>query len=248
MQIKWTASVDLSDIHLRFLDLVNLLLLHLSSVDNLELNLTEEFTKLKASDFHDVYLFDESVLSKLHQLNSFFQLKILLLPFITWLNHSILRQLVLASKNPEALKVLNQFDSLIDYTKPITSYPIPAPSQLMIPLTDSSYTIVATKYGSNLQKATLQDIVNINDVLRKQWDITVHTIQLIAVHYEHGWLYWMVPKCILPIIEDKIPHIQNELWKSQITMISMFPKELFSDKSDNSLIDSSPFSLLATKV
>jgi len=148
---------------------------------------------------------------------------------MTWLDHSILTHLVLVSQCEIAAELLQQFESLIDYTQPITSYPIPAPSQLMIPLDDSDYTLVATICDYCLEEETLQRIVDIKGLLVEKWEITDHALQLMAMHITQRILYWMIPKCVASMVEDKIndnAHYDHELCQ----IMTVFPlSDRFND-------------------
>jgi len=245
LQVKWSISLDISHVHLRFLDLVDVLLLHLSAADKLLYNLTEECQKLMASSMHEVSLFNEQFLKKLNNVSSYFMLKLILLPFMSWLDHSVLWQLVLASKNEVAMRLLKQFNSLIDYTRPFISYPIPAPSQLMIPLDDSDYTLMTTKCDCNLEEVSLQRIADMKALLISKLEITDHAMQLMAVHINQKTLYWMIPKCILSNLKDKLNYdsIQYNLRKGGIIMSTVFPVRFHLSEKNTTLTKPGIFSI-----
>ena len=56
----------------------------------------------------------------------------------------------------------------MDTNKPITVYPIPTLSQMMIPL-DDRFTIVATKSSRNLENSSLKEIIDIQAALIEWW-------------------------------------------------------------------------------
>jgi len=146
-----------------------------------------------ADQQHKIPLFSKQHLNLLDYCNDYFVFKIILLPFVTWLDHSILRQLVRASPCEVAKKMLEQFDSSIDYNEKFISYPIPSSSKLIIPLLNSDYTIAAIKCHFNFEEADLKKIINIRCLLTQRWKITDHAIQLIGVHMKHRILYWIIP-------------------------------------------------------
>ena len=203
---------------------------------------------LNASETHHIPLFGEELLKKIDQSKSYLLLKVLLLPYITWLDHSILQHLVLFSQSKVAERILDDFIFSIDYAQPITSYPIPSPSQLMIPLDGNDYTLVATRCEFEFNSLVLQKVVDVRSVLIEQWQITPHAIQLNAVHVQERLLYWMIPKCVAELIADKIPHIQYELWKNGIVMCTIFPVNFSSPGYPESAAKSGPFSLLNSEV
>lgn len=247
LQINWSTKLDASDIHLQFLNLVNLLTLNLSAADVLAFNVAEELCHLKASNFHNISLFSRTFLSRINNLDSYFLIKVSLIPFISWLDHSILKHLVSVSENEAAAKSLQQFDSLIDYTQPITSYPIPAPSQLLVPLYASDYTLVATKCDFDFEEVTLQRVVDMKTLLIEKWEITDHALQLVAVLSEQRILYWIIPKCVASIVENRNP--QYELENGIITNFLLSAKSsLDQSAATDVLLTSDPFYFLDSKV
>lgn len=229
-------------IHLKFFDLIDSLLICLSATDE-AVSLYEVFGKIMAS--YNVKLFTEAFLTKLKSCNSFTLLKSMVLPFITWLDHSILREMVTASKCLKAMQMLKEFEALIDYNQPITSYPIPAPSQLIIPLCDSDYTLVATHCNCNLEEEKLRKVIDVKNFLINMWEVTEHAIQLIAIHKVHRILYWMIPQHVVKIVESKPLY---ELWQSEIVMISVFPKNIFVEDDGSITPACNIFSFLNVEV
>ena len=172
------------------------------------------------------------------------------MPFITWLDHSILKELVVASGSEDAQQLLNLFDSKIDSycSQPITSFPILSPSQLMIPLDDSEYTLLAMKFrppsrGDTTQgMIILQDVMDIKLTMKHKWEMSdyeIHRIQLVAVDTNYEMLYWMIPNCLVEVIEGNLVHD----WKSGIIMMAVLPPD-FHSLEDNSEIIKGPFSSL----
>ena len=217
-------------VHLQFFNLVDKIVLLLSMADEGCIDLANKCRSLMASDTHNIPLFTDSFLSNLINCKSVFLLKILLLPFMSWLDHSILKELT--SDNDSVAALLTQFDSLIDTDKPITAYPIPALSQLMIPL-DDKFTIVATKSSCNLENSRLNNIICIKAALIEQWEITEHAIQLIAVCTKSNYLYWIVPKCVVSVITISSCNYENQykLWRKEVVMTAILP-DLFTDGHD----------------
>ena len=230
-----------SEVNMIFYDLIDHLYLHLSVTEKLPFDL---IGKCKAVN----PLFTEQWLKKIKSLHLF---KIYLLLFITWLNHSILKELVVASGSEDAQQLLNLFDSKIDSycNQPVTSFPILSPSQLMIPLDDSEYTLLAMKFcrppsrGDSTQgMIILQDVMDIKLIMKRKWEISSHdnqNIQLVAVHAKFELLYWIIPKCLVEVIKNNLVHD----WKSGIIMMAVLP-ENFHSLQDNSEKIKGPFSSL----
>jgi len=207
----------------------------LSGADVTRFNIFEQCSKFMASDEHKIPLFSKKILNNLSTCNSHFHLKMILLPYMTWLDHSILKRVVSASKNEVALKKLEEFDSSIQYTQPISSYPLSAPSQLIIPLAASDHTVIATKYALPGTDTTLEYVKNIKLLLTKIWQITEHSIQLVAVNEALFYLYWLIPKTVASLIEDQnsLNKVQHQLLDEGIIMTSIFPDEVLDKKLPN---------------
>ena len=234
-----------SHIQLRFFDLLDKIILLLSAADNISFNFANKCRSLMASDTHNIPLFTESFVNKLVNCKSVFLLKALLLPFLSWFDHSILKEL--ASESDSVTDLLTQFDSLVDTDKPISEYPIPALSQMMIPL-DDRFTIVATKSFCNLENSNLKDIMNIKAALIGQWEITDHAIQLIAICNKLNYLYWTVPKCVHIITHSSHNYeIQHKLWQKGITMTAVLPDLYSDDLNIKEQFTGGPFSVLTSQ-
>ena len=210
--------MKLSDVNIVFYDLIDHLYLCLTATEKCSFN------------FSDINpLFTKQWLKKLKSLHLF---KMYLLLFITWFDHSILKELVVASCNEDAQQLLNLFDSKINFysTQPIKSFPILSPNQLMIPLDNSEYTLLAMKFLPSSQSdttegmITLKDVIDIKKTVEHKWKISSHNIQLVAVHTELEYLYWMIPKHLVEVIEGNLIHS----WKSRIIMLAVLPVNFYS--------------------
>ena len=241
----------MSEVNMMFYNLIDYLYLHLSATEKLSFNMIGRFSDINP-------LFTEQWLRKLRDCKSLYLFKILLLPFITWLDHSILIELVIESGSEDAQRLLNMFSSKINSysNQPITSFPILSPSQLMIPQDDSEYTLLAMKFrppcrddSTTQGMIILQDVMDIKLRLKHKWKISNHVIQLVAVQAKLKLLYWMIPNCLVKVIENNlIPD-----WKSGIIMMAVLPAN-FRSFEDNGEIFKGLFSSLnyiwkdATKV
>ena len=232
--------MKISEVNVIFNDLVDHLYLHLSATEKLSFNFR------KYIDINP--LFTEQWLNKIKSLCLF---KMYLLPFITWLDHSILKESVVASGSEDAQQLLNLFDSKIKSycSQPITSFPILSPSQLMIPLDDSEYTLLAMKFclpsrGDTTQgMIILQDIIDIKLIMKHKWRMSSHevnSIQLVAVDVAvHTKLYWMIPKYLVEMIKGDLVHD----WKSGFIIMAVLPAN-FHSLEDNREILKGPLSSL----
>ena len=188
---------------------------------------------LMASNIHQIPLFTRGFMDKLMKCTSPFIFKIYLLPYMSWFDCSILIQLVNLSNKKAALKMVNQFINSLDYSKPITSYPIPGFSQLIIPLENNQYTVLATKHTTrSIRELTLPDLKKIKQSLVNRLEITHHAVQLAAVSDKSCCFYWLIPNQIRSLVEIKLNEVQLELWKEGIILTALFPVSLCLDEND----------------
>lgn len=145
------------------------------------------------------------------------------MPFVTWFDHSILRELVDYCRNKEAAELIDQFDSHINYNQPITSCTIPEFSQLIVPCIDNNteFTILVTKCFKGNYELLLQDILDIKKELIRKWEVTNYAMHLVAMHSKYSYFYWLIPKQIQPLIEDKLMQDQQVLWDKGYLMMEL---------------------------
>ena len=236
MQASLIQQMKITEVNLVFYDLIDHLYLHLSATEKLPFDLR----KCNA-------LFTEQQLKKIKSLYLF---KIYLLTFITWLDHSILKELVVASGSEDAQQLLNLFDSKIDsfWNQPIALFPTLSLSQLMIPLDDSEYTLLAMKFCSPSRgDATqgiiiLQDVIDIKLTMKHKWELNSHdirSIQLVAVHAKLKFLYWITPTSLTKVIKSNLVHD----WRCGTIMMAVLPTKFFSLENESEKLEG-PFSVL----
>ena len=211
----------MSEVNLIFYNLID----HLCSCLSATEKFSFDFKKYSNVD----QLFTEQ---KLKKIKSLYLFKIYLLSFITWLDHSILKELVEFSGSEYAQWLLKLFDSKIDSycDQSITSFPILSPSQLMIPLDDSGYTLLAMKFRPPSRvdsMMTLQDVNEIKLTMKNKWELRsyeINSIQLAAVYTKLELLYWIIPKSLVKEIDNNL--ICN--WESGIFMMAVLPVNFYT--------------------
>ena len=217
VKISSIEQMKMSEVNMIFNDLIDYLYLQLSAAEKLPFDL-ETYSSINP-------LFTEQWLGNIASLYLF---KIYLLPFMTWLDYSVLKELVKASGSEDVQQLLNLFNSKINsfWIQPITSFPIPPSSQLMIPLDDSEYTLLAMEFCVTSQEDTkqttivLQDVMDIKLTLKCQWQINscdVCSFQLVAVNTKLKFLYWMIPKRLVEMINNNLVYE----WRSGIIKMTV---------------------------
>ena len=213
-----------------FLEVIDGLVAQIQTVD-IEF-LADKCYALMASDIHNIKLFTSSFMKKLLKCSNVNLLKFYLLPFNTWLDNTILKELATSYENTDFLEQFCKFVSIIDESEPITSYPVPTYSQLIVPLDDSEYTIIAIKTFQNCSELVLKDIKDVQEILISNWELTAHAINLAAIDYFHNFIYWMIPKQVQQLVLDKLSNGLYELWQRGIFMAMLLPKDFFSAQNN----------------
>ena len=210
-----------------FLDLIDKLILHLTAD---VIMLVNNLDKLMASDTRNILLFDVSLIEKMKNNPYPFMFKIYLLPFMSWFDHSILRELVKSSKVKEAVRLVKQFDSYTNYNQPITSC-VPEFSHLIIPNKgdESEYTLLVTKhFNKKHDEMVMHDLLNIKKELTLHWNITHHALNLVALHKRLSYIYWIIPGKLRSMIDKR----DQELLRNKgILIVAIFPDNCLTDES-----------------
>ena len=202
--------------------------------------LADKCRTLMASDAHNIKLFTDKFIKKLFKCSHPSSLKIYLLSFITWLDNAILIELAAVYEKVDVMKL---FCKINDDTEPITSYPIPTFSQLIIPLDDSEYTIVAVKMFQNCNELLLKDVKIVKELLASHWELTTYALHLAAIDYHCNYMYWMIPKQVQFLVEKRLNQGRYDLFLKGIFQIALLPYDFYSADGDNQQIINDPFSV-----
>ena len=188
----------------------------------------EQCESLIASREHDIALFSTDYLSSLKECNKIPEILQRLSPYYKWSDHSVLHALIQACNNPEAAMLLQQFDSQVDLSLPITEYPVPQPTPSMAPYDTSAQTVLAVKLNAELSNFSLQQVITLRCLIQKNFEITEHSLQLMAAESDSTILYWMIPKSISHLISSKI--MQNSILygnRVYVQEVCVYPGTLF---------------------
>ena len=136
--------------------------------------------------------------------------------------------------------MLDEFDSLLDTTNIIISYPIPSFSQDMIPSEGSDYTVLAIRCNRDLWQCSLQYVINIKSYIVDNCAITQHCLQLLAIRSDPTIFYWTIPKSVAEIIRRNVLQWSDNFYSQGILEVSVYPKQSLST-SDEIIIGSLAF-------
>ena len=190
----------------------------------------EQCEYLMASHDHDIALFSTEYLNRLKECSHVSTIIQRLSPYFRWSDHSVLHAIVKACNNREAALLLQQFDAQVDVSLPITDYPIPEPVPSMAPYDSSTQTVLAVKLNTELSKFSLQQVIELRCFIQEKFQITEHSLQLMAAKSSSTILYWMVPKCISYLISSKIMQLPS-LYGDRIQEVCVYPGTLFANAS-----------------
>ena len=191
----------------------------------------EKCASLMASDTNNIPLFSRDFLETLKECKLAGPFIQRLAPYFNWCDHSILAAVVESCNNSDASKLLDKFDSQVDFSLPITEYPIPQPFPIMVPYDTSTHTVLAGKLHVELSKFSLQNLFDIRSLLQDTFKITPHAFQLLAAKKSSTILYWTIPKNIVSLITSNITQQSSHLHENGILELSVYPGSLFVTSS-----------------
>ena len=187
----------------------------------------EQCESLMASREHGIALFSTDYLSSLKECNETSEILQRLSPYYKWSDHSVLHALVQACNNPEAAMLLQQFDSHVDLSLPITEYPVPQPIPSMAPYDTSTQTVLAVKLNAELSKVSLQQVITLRCLIQRRCQITEHSLQLMAAAKSStAILYWLIPKHVSHLIDFKVIQ-HSSVHDSRVQEVCVYPGTLF---------------------
>ena len=144
----------------------------------------------------------------------------------SWYDHTLLRVIIEACHMPEVVKLLDDFHSSCDISQPLSAYPIADVSSSLAVYDHSAYTVLATKHQEDYSTLLLQDVNKLKSMLIETFDITEHCIQLVALHSNPLVLFWMIPKCVVPIVSAKVQEHCSLLSAQKISEVAIYPNTI----------------------
>ena len=192
----------------------------------------EVVNDIKASNAYGINYFTDEFIERLRKCTSISSILKILFPYTSWYDHSILRELVGASDCPESIKLLDEFDSRIDVTLPIASYPLSPPSHLMVPDESSSHTVMAVRCDQQLSSLSLQKIAIVKSLLIDVSGVSKHAFVLLAVaNHSSAMFFWLIPRNIASIMTRAVQRNSNFLNKRGLLEVAIYPNFSFSTGS-----------------
>ena len=233
-------------------------LAHFDLIDNLAELLQQQFSNpnkiidvlsnISASHAGAFSCFTNEFIENLRKCGSTASVLRMLVPYTNWCDHSIFRVLVEAFDCPEGVKLLDEFDSQVDATYPVTEYPILAPSlNLFTPTVSSGHTVMAVQCKEQWSSLSLQQLGVVKSVLMSTFDINDYACVFLAGgNHTSAMLYWLVPKSIVLPIADAVQKHFSVLYDNGLIEVAIYPNFSFTTGGVSRLWKSHYFTDIAT--
>ena len=189
----------------------------------------EKCLSLMASDQHNVPLFSDGIAQKIRCETDVATLIQVLGPYFTWTDYSILNEIVAATQNTRASKILSHFEFKTDYSQPLTLHPIAKPAFSMCPKKGSTHTVLAVQLQIELQYLNLHDLLDMRNFIVKTCEITPHALQLLAmVQGSSTVFYWMICRSVVPLVSSMVVHKLDDFNKKGIKLVAIYPNQILA--------------------
>ena len=171
--------------------------------------------RLMASDTHNITLFNSKTSHQLNEYDDMFIFKILMC-YSSWYDYSVVKKLLEMCECFEGLKLLEQFESKIDFSLPITHFPICVPSFLMMPSETSDFAVMNIYCVQEHSLLPLNYIREVKSLISKISDLNDTCCQFIAKRDNPVILFWLVPRNVVSHISTKVQESYVDLYNSGI--------------------------------
>ena len=183
----------------------------------------DKCASLMASYNYNIPLFSDETLKVFSEYHNVPVILRYLMCYCTWCDLSMVLKLLEICDYPDGVRLLQKFKHIVDYTKPITEYPITNPDSLMIPSENSPYTVMVTKYKSVNFPLSLKQIETIKSLITEKCEITFISCQFLSTANGFQDFYWLIPKNVGQFIVDKVQKSSSYLHKIGIKELSIYP-------------------------
>ena len=183
-------------------------------------------TQLLATKSNKIQLFSQKELLECNKCDNVSEVLKRLRHCWTWYDHTLLKVLIEACHVPEAVKLLNNFQSSFDASQPLSAYPFADVSSSLAVYDHSAYTLLVTKHEEDFSTLLLQNVDNLKSMLTERFEVTEHCVRLVAVNSNPTVLFWMIPKCIVPTVSAKVQEHCSFLCAQNISEVAIYPNTI----------------------
>jgi len=201
-RLKDEFEFNSMDVNLHYIKLTDMLTKVLELYDANAI--VDNCASLMTSDSNGVTLFDHKLIKQFKKCSNTRNLLKSLVLFSNWCDHSVVQKLVQTYDHPDAVRLLEEFEEKIDYTKPIDKYPFSEFSAHMIPFKSSNYTVMAAQCVQSQSSLKLQHVITLKSQIVKHFQITDQACLLLAKTSDPVIFYWLIPKSVVFIIEKSL--------------------------------------------
>ena len=178
--------------------------------------LVEQCTNIMASDKHGINFFSNDQVKELQEYDNTPMLLQDLSHLWSWDNHSVLRGLV--GPSDDAVKLLDEFDSRLDISKPIASYPVSG----ITSIDGATRTILEMTCESDIHSFSLKDVFEMCSFVTSKCDITRYCLQLLLIQ-DAVTLHLSIPKSVVHLICTKVLQHSRSLCNKGILEVAIHP-------------------------
>ena len=86
---------------------------------------------------------------------------------------------------------------------------------------------MAVKTFQNCSELVLKDVKDVKELLTSHWELTAHALHLVAIDYHYNCMYWMIPKQVQHLVENRLNQEHYELSNKGILQIVLLSKIVF---------------------
>ena len=188
--------------------------------------LMNSLTNMTVSDDPKIPLFAPEFLQTLEQYKDVSTLLNRLSFYWSWIDCSVLEELVNASHCKKAIGLLEGFKSELGQVQILSSLTVPSPCAKMLPNDKQSSTLLALTVECKQFECTLHYISELKLKFSALCGITRHSLQLVAVKQSSVKsiiFYWMISKQIASIICAKVQASCSQFHSNGILEVSVYP-------------------------
>ena len=173
---------------------------------------------LMASYIHNIPLFSDETLKDFREYHNVSVMLRYLMCYFTWCDLSIVLKLLEICDYPDGVRLLQNFKHQIDYTKPITEYPIFNPDSLMISSESSPHTVMTIHYELEHSPLSLKHIEVLKSLVTENCIITFMSCQFLSMSNNNlEAFHWLVPNSM--VLLSKIVRSFNYLCNNGVKKI-----------------------------
>ena len=220
-ELKDVREFKPSNVNIHYLYVIDTLYKLLESYDPSKF--VDKCGSLMASDFHNITLFSSKFLQQLSQCSNMLIILRTLMCYSTWCDFSVVKNILEICECSEGLRILEEFESQINFTLPVTYFPVSVPNSFMMPSETSDFAVMTTPCIQEHSLLSLDHIRVVKSLITKISDVNDNGCQFLAKIDNPLILFWLVPKSLVPLIDTKVQENYDDLNEAGITEVAFFP-------------------------